>query len=267
MWGQTNQTNYWNGSTDPREQRAKLREIARSYETEEAKHPFDMAVQRVAELQMLFIDLYGKGCDAAYVLPDDDAGRDNAFIMVCHLALCPVAPRWYRVNWLKAHTPWMSGAEQQKLLRRKVLTFKADTLALRLGVTYAMRQRLGFRTIGAYDVTKEMRKIRVAREQREKDRKRKEATRRANGAKPQAESAARTKPWEALGISKATYYRRKKRGETISSGVLGAKHCEVCPFEDVHFPDPPSERHEERWLSEEGACDGVCANKQRWSLR
>jgi hypothetical protein len=228
----TNQREYfWNGSSDPKAQRAKKREIAKSYE-----HPFDMAVQRVAELQKLFAHLYGDGSSEAYVLPDDDAGRDNAFIMICHLALCPVAPRWRRLNWLKAHAPWMPAREQMKLLNRRVLTFKADTLALRLGVTFAMRQRLGFRTIGAYDVTRTMRDIWVAREQREKDRTSSEARRRKAGAKSRAqylaESDSRRKPWLAFGWSRRTWHRHGKPEPGESPNVTSPS--------EVLVPEEPS---------------------------
>ena len=62
---------------------------------------------------------------------------------------------------------------------------------------------------------------RQARKVRDKDQK--AAKRRAEGAKPHAESAARTKPWEAEGISRRTYYRRRQKadgtGGTNSSTV------------------------------------------------
>lgn len=50
---------------------------------------------------------------------------------------------------------------------------------------------------------------------REKEKLRKEKIRRAAGAKPQAESERRTKPWEEYGLSRATWYRRKKDGQPL----------------------------------------------------
>lgn len=44
--------------------------------------------------------------------------------------------------------------------------------------------------------------------QRERDRERKAASRRASGVVPRAERARRGEPWKALGISKATWYRK-----------------------------------------------------------
>jgi hypothetical protein len=63
---------------------------------------------------------------------------------------------------------------------------------------------------------------------RAKNRNAQEKRRRKNGAKPQAQSERRTKPWEALGISESTYRRRKRR-DSISSrpSLLSNKSDEV----------------------------------------
>jgi len=164
-----------------------------------------LAVLRVPEIDRLFI--YRYGAHNTYVLPDDDAGRDDAFIMCCHLARCPNAPASIRARWLSMRTPWMSEIERKRMLARPVLTFRADTLASRLGVTYAVRQELGLHTIGALDMTKAERE--AARKLRARERE--SARRRARGAKPQAESLSRTKPWEAAGMSRATWYRRLRQ--------------------------------------------------------
>jgi hypothetical protein len=90
------------------------------------------------------------------------------------------------------------------------------------------RERLQAWTIEAWNISKEQRKVLNL----EKRRKAEERRRRKAGAKSQAESDMRTKPWEADGISRATYYRRKQREtgswpptlsirqglETVSSG-------------------------------------------------
>ena len=44
---------------------------------------------------------------------------------------------------------------------------------------------------------------------REKNRKEGERYRRKNGAKPREQSLSRTKPWEAEGISRRTWERRR----------------------------------------------------------
>jgi hypothetical protein len=59
-------------------------------------------------------------------------------------------------------------------------------------------------------------------ERREADRMRKRAARAANGATPRGESISARKPWEAIGISRASWYRRQREEqpetrETVSS--------------------------------------------------
>jgi hypothetical protein len=64
------------------------------------------------------------------------------------------------------------------------------------------RERLKAWTIAAIDVTDEERKV----INQDKHRQAEEHRRRKNGAKPQAKSLSRTKPWEAMGIGRTKYY-------------------------------------------------------------
>src|SRR5439155_12289714 len=99
------------------------------------------------------------------------------------------------------------------------LRWRADKLGARLGLTEAERQRLGITTIGSIDVPKAER----AKRRRSRDRLRRQQELRKQGAKPRAEyeaaSLARTKPWEALGMSRAAWYRAGKptRGTSASA--------------------------------------------------
>jgi hypothetical protein len=90
--------------------------------------------------------------DDVYMLPDDDSGRDDAYLMICHLAGCPNATPRTRQSWLAAFAPWLIAIERDRLLRRRVLKWSADKLAWRLRLAYADRQRLGIKTIGAIDM-------------------------------------------------------------------------------------------------------------------
>jgi hypothetical protein len=85
----------------------------------------------------------------------------------------------------------------------------ADAVARFLGVTYAQRQRLKLTTIGAIDVNKRSRDLLRKRSRRRYL----ERRRRAEGAETRAayegNSLMHTKPWEAEGISRRTWYRRK----------------------------------------------------------
>jgi hypothetical protein len=91
------------------------------------------------------------------------------------------------------------------------IRWRADTLAKLLGLTAALRSELGITTIGAIDLLKEEREeVRNSRGSQRKVNKR-----RARGVKPRDEwlfqhSKERTKPWEAEGISRRTWYRRRK---------------------------------------------------------
>jgi hypothetical protein len=87
----------------------------------------------------------------------------------------------------------------------------ADGLAAWLGISYAQRQALRITTIGSRDVKKRARTILRKR----KARIRKERMRRARGMRPQAESLSQTAPWEAMGISRRTWER--KRAATIDA--------------------------------------------------
>jgi hypothetical protein len=193
-----------NGADDKRTQ-ALRREIARRHRQ---KHkPFSMAALRCAEISRLLVNRYGA------ILPDDDAGRDDARLMAHHLGRLSGDQRRRIVNWLDVYAPWFIGAERSKLLAEidhKPRKWRADKLADRLRLTEAERHHLRITTIGAIDVTK------AERTKRRKQAKREfiAAARRANGAIPRAEyeakSLSQTKPWEALGMSRASWYRAGK---------------------------------------------------------
>jgi len=189
-------------------------EVARRYKAKQANQPpVSMAALRVAELRRLFRDRYGR------TLPDDDAGRDDVVVMAHHLARRHAEPRRIR-NWIELNAPWMAADEAGEIVRRVVanpIRWRADKLAARLQLTEADRRRLRIRTIGAIDMTKQERQQARRLRQRQRDR----ARRRAQGKTTRAEylaakSVNRTKPWIALKISRATWYRTR---ETSPSAI------------------------------------------------
>jgi hypothetical protein len=184
-------------------------DIKRRYDTarrERQRNPVSMAALRVGDLKRLFTARYGRE------MPDDDAGRDDALVMAHHLARQHHPER--RISaWLSLSTPWMSQNEVQALTNKviaKPIRWRADTLGKRLNLTEAERQRLRITTIGAVGVDKAGRLDR----RRERARQRDEQRRRAAGAKTRAEyeanSISKTRPWEALGMSRRTWYRLGK---------------------------------------------------------
>lgn len=159
------------------------------------------------ELERILAYRYGE------TLPDDDAGRDDLLLAAMHIAATFKNPAEHIPGWVALWAPWLSQAECDDLIARvtaKSFTLLADTMAWRLGLTMAERTMLRITTIGAIDCNKE------ARLQRRQDQKNagKEARRRKAGAVTRTEyevrSDARTKPWEAMGMSRRTWYAKGK---------------------------------------------------------
>jgi hypothetical protein len=182
-------------------------EIARRYDKHKGeRQPVSRATLRIAELRRLLTARYG------LVLTDDDAGRGDAFIMGCHLAMRPEADQRIPA-WLSLWCPWMPPDEVQGFTARiiaKPIRWRADKLAARLHLTEDERRRLRITTIGAIDLTKEQRKAR----RKLRNRLLKQAGRRQAGARQrsgyEANSLSRTKPWERLGMSRRSWYRAGK---------------------------------------------------------
>lgn len=165
---------------------------------------------RVAEIGRVFADNYG---DA---LPDDDAGRDDLFVLLNHAAYYTDArPRMRTVAC--AWAPWLPADALDDLIAditARPLRWRADSLAKRLGVTDEQRTRLALRTIGAIDVTADERHER----RKERDRLAKEAKRRAAGVPPRS---ARRSPWRLAGVSRRTWFRRRARPISHAPRALG----------------------------------------------
>jgi hypothetical protein len=175
---------------------------------------------RFSELETVFA-----WCWRGTELPDDDAGREDLYTAACHLWHLG---RKHRQDtaikaWAAEWAPWCGAHELSQLISQVAATplkFKADPLAHRLGLymTNQLRTALGLTTIGDIDVGKKGReKLRAERQKAWK-----QQNRRKNGATPRAEyvanSKSQTKPWDAEGISRATYFRRQK-AETAQVGT------------------------------------------------
>jgi hypothetical protein len=90
--------------------------------------------------------------------------------------------------------------------------YTPDYIGHALEVTFEDRERLELWQIGCCDVSAKERKALMAERKRQKDRKRNARKRRDKGAQSRAEylasnSASRTEPWKALGMSRPKYYR------------------------------------------------------------
>lgn len=178
---------------------------------------------RICELEMVFRHRYGKE-----QLPDDDAGRADAELVLHHVAHRGVTDPMLLMNqWLDHWAPWLTGDERAAMIAhvmKNPLTFLADTTAHRIGnFTDAERTLLGVTTIGSVDVDVEQRKAR----QKMKNTARHAERRRQGGAVPRAQwlaanGASRTKPWLALGISRASFYREVKKAARLAKSPYAA---------------------------------------------
>jgi hypothetical protein len=178
--------------------------IARHYEPPPQKRSVKVFNLQKWEIEMLFKDRY-HAADLYWQLPDDDAGRDDLRIMLDHLATLDGDRAR---QWAEHRAPWMPRDELDALLaevgpgRRRT----AAELGKALNLRNETRLRLGFRTIRPVDRTK----AQLAQDAKERHKERDRQRRLKAGATPRAKSMEQTQPWKALGISRATYFRRKK---------------------------------------------------------
>ena len=158
--------------------------------------------------------------------PDDDAGRDNAELMLHYLAHLPHGALKMK-NFLELWCPWMPPPEREFMLQDAALSppprYTADQLASRLGTTYARRQKLRHTVIGAVGIDKaERARLRNERD-RERARRRKELQRREAGRPTRqqylAEAALKRQQWELAGVSRATWYRGQANGKNATPNV------------------------------------------------
>lgn len=157
---------------------------------------------RTADLTKILGHRYGGG--SLYVLPDDDAGRDDLQIVVDNYSYSNPA---ILPKVLKSRAPWLSPAERDKLAaRRRPLLASAKSLAEALNLTEAERVKLKIRTIAAVDVTEEQRK--ELQRQRRRELQRKRRCKQTRDDYLEEHRISREKPWEAEGISRRTWYRR-----------------------------------------------------------
>jgi hypothetical protein len=169
-----------------------------------------IGTQRIGALNKLYADRY-RGTREDYVLPDDDAGLEDLKILLHHYALNnPMAiPRI-----IKLRAPWM-GHNRAISVTEEVFAFprrwRADTLGRLLHFTGEEWRRLRVRIIEPIDMTKQERRA----FSQELYLQRRQLRRRKEGKKPRPQWEAdhnigKTKPWEALGMSRPTWYRKGK---------------------------------------------------------
>jgi hypothetical protein len=157
-----------------------------------------------------------------HVLPNDDAGRDDLWLLVTNVSLAAAEPEKKTRHVIEMWAPWMSREEREAYVQHVwgldiyERTPTARELGKRLGLTNAEREALKLWPFLPIDKTKEE-LAEIARARRN-NRRRERA--RAAGVRTRAtyltELTGRPKPWIAAGMSRAAYYRKRKRDEVMS---------------------------------------------------
>lgn len=169
--------------------------------------PFDMAKQRRIELDELLITRTG-----SLRLDTDDA----SFFAPIYAHHCDTAEQ--AIEALRARFPALGEVGRLSIVTAafaRPRRYRADPLAAMLNVTFEERQRLGLRTIGACDISREDRDRIAKASKSECDRARKARKRREAGAASRNEYLANSITAEAkrLGVSRMTLYRRRRAAE------------------------------------------------------
>jgi hypothetical protein len=144
---------------------------------------------------------------------DADAACKFLEVVVNH---CPTdempRPQWLRA-WADQNNLSCTGRHIANACAVPTRTYSNDQIASLLSVSFVDQQRLRLWSFGACDVSRDERKRLAATRKREKDRQRAADRRRAKGAKTRAQyetgSLSRTKPWDAAGKSKRSWYRHR----------------------------------------------------------
>ena len=155
-----------------------------------------------------------------YVLPDDDAGRSDLEEMLYPISLGPEPEKRMR-HAIELWASWMSHTEASDLIYR-ILDMprqqrkpKARELGLRMRVTNEQRERLRLRTVRPFDMTDKQ----LAEQRKQNDRASATRRRRKRGVISRsaylAKCKSKPKPWVAQGISRRTWFYRRKSGVAL----------------------------------------------------
>jgi hypothetical protein len=160
-----------------------------------------------------------------YVVPDTPTGRHLAIAIITHRRRPDDKRRWID-QFCRERAPWL---DPDEIDFARLRPSKARRLGDELMLTAAERSSLRITTIAAWDQTAEQRVALCKERKRERERERRRRQRAAEGCTPreqyEARSKARTQPWKAEGVSKTTWYRRRRRmggTSTVSSNTLTA---------------------------------------------
>jgi len=205
-----------------------------------ADSKFSPPLKRMREIEAVITDRHGQ------LIPE----TDDADIYIRAAALSRAGQDL--AGWCARWAPWaepilVSTIEAETADRRRMLG--PDAVANLLMVTMAERDRLDLRTIGACDLPRAER-LKLARaRKRERDRQRQAEQRsKTQGQDRQsyeAQSLSRAKPWQAEGISRRTWERRRvaspsrveeeRTGDTLAT-IGGGEGCRSAHVQSHRAP-------------------------------
>jgi hypothetical protein len=153
-----------------------------------------------------------------------------------------------------------------------------DACAHGIKLTYAVRQALQITSIGSIDKTKAQR----TRLRKERNRDREARRRYAAGAKPRGVSLSRTRPWQAEGISRRTWFRCRESGTSSCApplypqgpappqsghrGTDGTSSCAASFLFPPHEIVPITTRTQSGLAKKQESKQGVtCSPSQGWA--
>lgn len=181
-----------------------------------------LATIRLKEIAALIEARYGGPCDTH----DGDAYFEVALPCLIELGrdLAAWAAQHLPVYFEEQGEGWF--ARRADAFARRPYGLSAETCAARLRLTAAERTLLGIRTIGAVDRTKRERNLDTKACKRDhKRRRRLEA-----GCTPRELSLSQTRPWEAEGISRRTWERRRAVRERDGTDAISGRVANSAPM-------------------------------------
>ncbi|HMF21068.1 MAG TPA: hypothetical protein VKG24_02955 [Pseudolabrys sp.] len=180
------------------------------------KKSLSLDVLRVRDLSALARYRYSDG-NYDYELPETEDGYLIALAIITH-------QRFKSAAWLfmfcHDRAPWLDPREIDRTALRPQT---ADALGRELRLTTEVRERLRIRTIGSCDQSRAERAIITKERKRQRDRERRRQGRQRRADWLAANALSRTRPWEADGVSRRTWERRRKRDAGVSPHKEDAK--------------------------------------------
>jgi hypothetical protein len=199
-----------------------------------------------------------------HTLPDDDAGRGDLWLVVTTVSLASNNPKEKMRHVIDLWAPWMSEEERDRYIEhvwgldKYPRTLTNREIGERLGLTNAEREQLKlwrFLPIDKSDAE-------LAQLAKDRERARRASRRRQRGVRTReqyrAELAARPKPWEAEGVTRRTWERRRKKmSQRVAPDLKLVSHgeSETILTEVRHYLATAGEAESQKGLQDREAAE------------